>query len=82
MICQKCGSGNVTVQMVLETKTKKKRRGIIYWLCFGWLFEMMLWLFLTLPMLIIAIFKPKRYKSKTIHKTMCICQACGYSWKA
>lgn len=51
-------------------------------LCFGWLFEMMMWLFLTLPMLIIKIFKPRKYKSKTVHKTMCVCQACGHSWTA
>lgn len=82
MNCQKCGSEDVTVQMVSETKIKKKRRGIIYWLCFGWLFEMMMWLFLTLPMLIIKIFKPRKYKSKTVHKTMCVCQACGHSWTA
>ena len=27
---------------------------------FGWLIELFLWLFLTVPMLIIAIFKPKK----------------------
>ena len=82
MTCPKCGSDKVNIQMVTETKIKKKRRGIIYWLCFGWLFEMILWMFLTLPMLIVAIFKPKKYKTKTIHKSMAICQSCGHSWEA
>lgn len=82
MICQKCGSENVNVQMVSETKLKKKHHGILYWLCFGWLIELLLWFFLTLPMLIIKIFKPKNYKTKTIHKSMFVCQSCGFNWKA
>lgn len=82
MTCPKCGSDKVNIQIASETKIKKKRRGLIYWLCFGWLLEMILWLFLTLPMLIIKIFKPKKYKAKTTHKAMCVCQACGNSWEA
>jgi hypothetical protein len=82
MKCPKCGSENVNVQMVSETKLNKKRRGIIYWLFFGWLIELLLWFFLTIPMLIIAIFKPKNYKTKTKHKSMCVCQAIGNHWQA
>ena len=76
MTCKKCNGNNVVVQAVTETKTKKK--GILYWV-YGWIFDLMAWIFLTLPRLIIAIFKPKKIISKT-HK-MAICQSCGYSWK-
>lgn len=82
MQCPKCNSQQVTVQMVSETALKKKRHGIMYWLFFGWLIDLFLWLFLTLPMLIIAIFKPRKYKTKTSHKSMCVCQACGHNWAA
>ena len=81
MTCPKCGSENVNVQVVTETELKTKHHGIVYWLCFGWLIDIFLWLFLTLPMLIIAIFKPKKYKTKTTHSSMCVCQSCGHRWK-
>lgn len=80
MICPKCGSENVNVQVVSETKLKKKHHGLIYWLCCVWLLDLMLWLFLTLPRLIVAIFKPTKYKTKTIHKSMWVCQNCGHKW--
>ncbi len=81
MTCPKCGSENVNVQMVSETKLKKKR-SIIYWLLIGWWLNPLLWFFMTVPMLIIKIFKPRNYKTKTIHKSMWVCQACGYHWEA
>ena len=38
-------------------------------------------LFLTLPMIIIAIFKPKKYESKTRITKYYVCRDCGHSWK-
>ena len=77
MKCRKCGNENVNVQKIAITKNKKK--GLFYWLFCIWIIDLLLWLFLTLPMLIIKIFKPK--KVKTIIKTEAVCQDCGYSWK-
>lgn len=77
MICNKCGSEKVNVQKVSITKRKKK--GLGYWLLFGWLIDLLLWIFLTLPRLLIAIFVPKKTKT-TVH-TEAICQECGHSWK-
>ena len=77
MKCKKCGSENVSIQMVEETK--KKRKGIIYWIFIGWWLEAIMWIFLTLPWLIIKIFKPKRNKTKATKQA--ICQSCGYNWK-
>ena len=74
---KKCGSNNVNIQAVSEIK--KKHHGIIYWIFIGWWLELLMWCFLTLPWLIIKIFKPSKYKTKT-HKEA-ICQDCGYSWK-
>jgi hypothetical protein len=81
MICKKCGSENVNVQMVSETRLKKKH-SIIYWILIGWWLELIMWLFLTIPMLIYKLFKPKNYKTKTSHHSMFVCQDYGYNWKA
>ena len=77
VVCKKCNSSNVTIQAV--SVTKRKRKGILYWLFIGWWLEMIMWVFLTLPWLIIKIFKPKEYKNKIT--SMAVCQDCGYSWR-
>jgi len=79
MTCKKCGSNNVNVQMISEISRKKRKRGILYWLLGGWIAEIFLWLFLTLPMIIIKIFKPKKYESKITKQA--VCQSCGHSWQ-
>lgn len=77
MICKRCNSHNVNVFAVTETHTKK--RGIFYWLFFGWLIDVLLWIFLTIPRLIISLFRSRKIVSKTT--TQAICQNCGYRWK-
>lgn len=76
MKCPKCGSSNVNVQAVCTVRNKK--HGILYWLFIGWWLEIFMWLFLTLPWLIIKIFKPKGVTSKT--KGKAVCQNCGKIW--
>lgn len=76
MKCKKCGSENVQVQRIAVTKKKKK--GLGYWL-FGWIIDLLLWLFLTIPRLIWAVIRPRKTKTK-IHSEA-VCQNCGYSWK-
>ena len=77
MHCKRCGSSFVNIQAV--TTLKRKRHSIFYWLLIGWWFELIMWIFFTLPWLIIKILKPAKYKSK-VHKEA-ICQNCGYSWR-
>lgn len=77
MKCKKCGSEKVSVQQIAINKNKKK--GWKYWLLFGWAIDMMLWIFLTIPRLIIGIFKPKKIVTKV--QTKAVCQNCGYSWR-
>lgn len=80
MKCPKCGSENVSVQVVTETGLKEKKHGVIWWVCVGWWWIPIKWLVFTLPALIIAIFKPKKYKTKTHTKKMAVCNNCGKSW--
>ncbi len=82
MKCPKCGSTNVNVQMVTETQLKTKHKGLLWWLCIGWLWVPIKWFFFTIPALIVKIFAPKKYKLKTMHSSMCVCQNCGYHWNA
>jgi len=79
MVCPKCKSEHINVQVVTEVNEKRKK-GLGYWLFVGWWWEPFAWLFLTLPKLLIAIFSKK---TKTVSKTHkeAICQSCGYSWK-
>lgn len=81
MKCSKCGSENVTVQVVTEQELKVKKHGVLYWLCIGWWLKPLLWFFFTLPMLIIHIFKPKKYKTVNHTKKLAVCNDCGKSWK-
>ena len=77
MKCPKCGSGNVNVQAV--TIVKNKRHGLFYWLCFGWLFDLLLWLFLFLPRLLFQLCKKTKIMSSTHSEA--VCQNCGHRWR-
>lgn len=82
MRCPKCGSTNVMVNVVQQTKLVDKHHGIIWWVCIGWYWIPIKWLFFTLPALIVKIFVPKRQKIKQKTKSVCICQNCGHNWRA
>ena len=71
--CVKCGSENVNVQVVTEATLKEKKHGALYWLFIGWWLKPLLWLFLTFPMIIITIFKPKKYTAQTKTKKVVLC---------
>ena len=82
MKCPKCGSESVTVQMVSETNLKTKHRSVLWWIFVGLWWLPIKWFFLTVPALIVKLFRPKRYKTTTTHRSMCVCQNCGYHWES
>lgn len=79
-ICPNCGSDNLNIQIINETKLVKKSKGFLYWLLIGWWFELLMWFFLTMPRLLIAIFIPKKKKIVNVQKKICVCQSCGSHW--
>ncbi len=81
MICPKCKSTNVNIQMVSDTFSKRQHHSLGYWILIGWWLEILLWIFLTLPRLLLFIFLPKNKKTVTIQHKMAICQLCGHSWE-
>jgi len=76
MVCPKCGSNNVNVQMVqTSAKTKHNGRGLLWGICRGLLilFTCGLWL---------LVGKSKgKSKTKIKNKSMCICQNCSNNWE-
>ena len=82
MVCPKCNSEDVNVQVVTETQLKRKYHGAIWWICLGWYWVPIKWLFFFFPALIVKIFAPKRQKLKAVHKGMAVCQNCSYVWEA
>lgn len=77
VICPRCKSERINVQAVNHIKSKGK--GCIYWLFIGWWLEMIMWIFFTLPWLVIKIIKPKNYSQKMSKQA--VCQNCGHSWR-
>lgn len=77
MGCRKCGGNDVNIQVVSETRTKKK--GLIYWLCFIWLLDLATWILMFGFRFIIRIIRGKKIETK-FYK-MAICQSCGKSWR-
>lgn len=77
MVCPKCGSENVNVQVVQTgSKSSHNSRGCL-WELGRWfliIFTLGLWL---------LVGKSKgKSKTKTKNKTMCVCQNCGKTWEA
>lgn len=81
MICEKCGSDNINIQITTETKLVTKHHGIIWWICIGFWWVPIKWIFLTVPALLAAIFIGKRKKIKNINHKMAVCQKCGNNWE-
>lgn len=80
MKCPKCGSENVNVQLITKTELKNKHHGIIWWICVGWYWVPIKWLFLTWIALLAKIFIPKRQKIKETQVSKAVCQNCGHTW--
>lgn len=80
IICPKCQSNIIQVQAVSNTYSIKKGHGCAYWIFIGWWLELILWIFFTIPRILIALFMPKRQKIVSEAHTIAVCQSCGYSW--
>lgn len=83
LVCPKCGSTNVTFQVVNEAILKNKHKSIIWWICIGWWWMLIKWLLLTLPALFIKVFGlgHKNQKIKNVTKKKAVCQNCGNFWE-
>ena len=80
MRCPKCGSENTNVQMVSESILKNKHHSALYWILIGWWLHPLLWIFFTVPVILLKLFGGKNKKLVTKHKSMAVCQNCGHHW--
>lgn len=82
MICPKCKSENVNVQVVNEVTLKNVHHGFIWWIFIGWWWIFIKWMVFTIPALIFKIFGRKKQKAVNKSVTKCVCQSCGHTWDA
>ncbi len=80
MNCSKCGSENVNIQVVTESKFKNKHHSIWWWIFFGWWWNAFLWIFFFIVKLILLIFGKKKQKIVQKHISKHVCQSCGHMW--
>ncbi|MBQ6293968.1 MAG: hypothetical protein IJK77_08970 [Lachnospiraceae bacterium] len=81
MVCPKCGSQYVNVQMVNEAQLKNAHHSIFWWVFVGWWWVPVKWIVFTFPALLFKIFGHKKQKIVNKTHTVCVCQNCGYSWE-
>lgn len=87
MVCPKCGSTNVNVQAVGNVKSRggvgSQRAWLLYWLCFGWAIDLMLYCCIIgfFGFTIHHYLKKRAYRTKTDVETYALCQECGHKYK-
>ncbi len=84
-VCSKCGSSNISYQVVTNTVSVNKHHSILWWLCIGWWWIPIKWIFLTgiaLFMFIMKLLGVRRKKTVIIDRTKAVCQDCGNTWNA
>ena len=80
LVCPMCGSNNVSIQMISESRMAKKGRGLLYWLFIGWWLEIWLWTCFFFIRFLIWIFGSKRQKIVNDRSVVKVCQNCGKTW--
>ena len=74
MLCKKCHSDRIHFTTVNQVHLKNKHHGVIYWLFLGWWLKPLLWFLFTIPMLIIKIFRPRKYRTRNKLVTTYTCK--------
>lgn len=81
MRCPKCASSDVSVQVMEQTRLVPVHHGILWWVFIGWWWVPVKWIFLTVPAVIMWLFKSPRYKTQSARVSLAVCQRCGYTWE-
>jgi uncharacterized Zn finger protein len=82
MKCPKCGSNNVSVQVLNDVVLKEKHHNVLWWIFVGWWWIPVKWLLFTVPALFAALIGHRKYNAVNKKVTMCACQNCGHTWKS
>ncbi len=82
LTCPNCGSNNVNIQVINESRLKRKYHSIFWWIFIGWWWVFVKWIVFTIPALICKIFGiGKRQKIVNTTYRMMVCQNCGNTTK-
>lgn len=81
MKCRRCGSTNVIMTIVNESRLVKDKPGCIWWMLIGWWWIPVKWIYFTIAALILKIFVPAKMKLYKRQYTEAVCQRCGYHWR-
>ncbi len=83
MVCPKCQSNDVNVQIVNESQLANAHHWFLWWLCVGWWWILVKWFYFFWIALVFKIFGiGKKKKIKNITKKVYACQKCGHTWDA
>lgn len=77
MYCPKCGSNNVTVQIISEQHLVERKHSVWWWLFFGWYWVPIKWICFFWLALLAKIFAPKKVDIKSTHRRKFVCNNCG-----
>mgnify|MGYP003426723900 CR=1 FL=1 len=81
MKCPKCGSENVTVQLVGKPMEKKKH-GVWWWVLVGWWWVPLKWIGFFGVAIVMKIVSIVGHKVKNEQIARCVCNDCAYVWDA
>ena len=82
MVCSKCGSEKVSVQVFNEASEVHQHHSVVWWFFVGWWWIPTKWLFLAIPAAIFKVFGKGRRKTVYTTKTVFACQDCGNTWSS
>ena len=77
LVCPRCGSNNMNVQVINEVTLKNQHHSIWWWIFIGWWWIFVKWLVFTIPALIFKIFGHKKQKAVNTQRRIAVCQQCG-----
>ena len=69
------------MQVVTIHQLRNRHHSVLYWVLVGWWLQPLLWIFFSIPMLMIRLFAPRDKKLVAVHSSMAVCQQCGQVWK-
>ena len=80
LTCTRCGSENITVQLINKQELKYDRPGCLWWILIGWWWIPFKWIYLTLFAILLKALGPK---NKLVNKVESykVCNNCGHYWK-
>lgn len=79
MICPRCGSNNVNVNVINEVY-QKPQHGVLWWIFIGWWWRILWFIFFGMWYILWRALRGGK-KTVNVQRTMCVCQTCGHSWE-